>query len=52
LISTSRFQPPKVQLRTLNNPVGFAYLMAFDPYLWRDQIQAAYLVANGTKDEF
>jgi PhoPQ-activated pathogenicity-related protein len=46
------FQPPKVQLRTLNNPVGFGYLMAFDPYLWRDQIQAAYLVAIGTNDEF
>jgi PhoPQ-activated pathogenicity-related protein len=46
------FQPPKVQLRTLNNPVGFGYLMAFDPYLWRDQIKAAYLVAIGTNDEF
>ncbi len=46
------FQPPKVQLRALNNPIGFGYLMAFDPYLWRDQIQAAYLVAIGTNDEF
>jgi PhoPQ-activated pathogenicity-related protein len=46
------FQPPKIQLRGLNNPVGFGYLMAFDPYLWRDQIQAAYLVAIGTNDEF
>ena len=46
------FQPPKLQLRALNNPVGFGYLMAFDPYLWRDQIQAAYLVAIGTNDEF
>jgi PhoPQ-activated pathogenicity-related protein len=46
------FQPPKVQLRALNNPVGFGYLMAFDPYLWRDQIKAAFLVALGTNDEF
>lgn len=46
------FQPPKAQLRALNHPVGFGYLMAFDPYLWRDQIQPAYLVAIGTNDEF
>lgn len=27
-------------------------LMHFDPYLWRDRIKAAYLVALGTNDEF
>jgi len=26
--------------------------MAYDPYLWRDRIQAAFLVAIGTNDEF
>ena len=26
--------------------------MAFDPYLWRNRIQAAFLVAIGTNDEF
>lgn len=46
------FQPAKVQLRTINNPIGFGYLMAFDPYLWRDQIKATYLVVIGTNDEF
>lgn len=46
------FQPPKHLLRTLNNPIGFGHLMAFDPYLWRDQIQSTYLVTIGTNDPF
>jgi len=46
------YQPAKNQLRALNNPLGFKNLMAFDPYLWRDQIKPAYLVAIGTNDEF
>jgi PhoPQ-activated pathogenicity-related protein len=46
------FQPAKRQLRAINNPIGFGNLMAYDPYLWRDRIQAAFLVAIGTNDEF
>ncbi|WP_175835445.1 PhoPQ-activated protein PqaA family protein [Burkholderia anthina] len=46
------FQGAETALRALNNPVGFRMLMHFDPYLWRDRIQAAYLVALGTNDEF
>ena len=46
------YQPAKNVLRTMNNPLGFKNLMAFDPYLWRDQIKPAYLVAIGTNDEF
>ena len=46
------FQPAKLQLRALNHPIGFGNLMAFDPYLWRNRIQASFLVAIGTNDEF
>ncbi|VWB59597.1 hypothetical protein BLA13014_02649 [Burkholderia aenigmatica] len=46
------FQGAETMLRALNNPVGFRMLMHFDPYLWRDRIKAAYLVALGTNDEF
>ena len=46
------YQPAKNLLRSMNNPLGFRNLMAFDPYLWRDQIKPAYLVAIGTNDEF
>ena len=46
------FQPAKILLRAINHPIGFGNLMAYDPYLWRDRIQAAFLVAIGTNDEF
>jgi PhoPQ-activated pathogenicity-related protein len=46
------FQPAKLLLRAVNHPIGFGNLMAFDPYLWRDRIQAAFLVTIGTNDEF
>ncbi|MBZ5789683.1 PhoPQ-activated pathogenicity-related family protein [Burkholderia contaminans] len=46
------FQGAETALRALNHPVGFRMLMHFDPYLWRDRIKAAYLVALGTNDEF
>lgn len=46
------YQSAETLLRVINNPVGFRSLLHFDPYLWRDQIKAAYLVALGTNDEF
>jgi PhoPQ-activated pathogenicity-related protein len=46
------YQPASVLLRAFNTPLGLRVLSAFDPYLWRDQIKACYLVAIGTNDEF
>ena len=46
------YQPAKIGLRGMYNPLGIKNAMAFDPYLWRNQIKPAYLVALGTNDEF
>jgi PhoPQ-activated pathogenicity-related protein len=46
------YQSARNMLKVMNNPLGFRNLMAFDPYLWRDQIKPAFLVAIGTNDEF
>ncbi len=46
------FQPANKALKAVNSPAGFLVTMAFDPYIWRDQIKSAYLVALGTNDQF
>ena len=46
------YQPAAELLRAVNNPIGLKTLSVFDPYIWRDNIEASYLVAIGTNDEF
>lgn len=45
------FQSAGTLLRAINKPVSFRLLKHFDPYLWRHQNRAAYLVALWTNDE-
>jgi PhoPQ-activated pathogenicity-related protein len=46
------FLPAERLLEILNSAAGFFLLMSFDPYIWRKQIKAAYMIAIGTNDEF
>lgn len=46
------YQPAENVLRVFNNPMGLELLKQFDPYIWRNQIKANYLVTLGTNDEF
>jgi len=34
------------------SPAGFLGIMAFDPYIFRKKIKAAFFIAVGTNDEF
>jgi PhoPQ-activated pathogenicity-related protein len=46
------FQPAERVLESINSPAGFLGIMAFDPYIFRKKIKAAYFIAVGTNDEF
>ncbi len=46
------FQPAENVLRSFNNPLGFALLTHFDPYMWRSRINVPFVVTLGTNDQF
>jgi PhoPQ-activated pathogenicity-related protein len=46
------YQPAAALLDMFNNPLGLQLLLHFDPYMWRNRIKSAYMVAIGTNDEF